>query len=82
MADSNIDIKALGEANLANNNNGDITPQKMRENLRGDVKSLRRKLVFILMHQVRKAFLLIQKLNLQETLIRQRIKLLSIDLGM
>lgn len=36
MADSNIDIKALGEANLANNNNGDITPQKMRE-LFGDM---------------------------------------------
>ena len=31
MADSNIEIKALGEANLANNNEGDITPQKMRE---------------------------------------------------
>ena len=31
MADSNIEIKALGEANMANNNEGDITPQKMRE---------------------------------------------------
>ena len=31
MANSNIEIKALGEANLADNNNGDITPLKMRE---------------------------------------------------
>lgn len=31
MANSNIEIKALGEANFADNNNGDITPLKMRE---------------------------------------------------
>lgn len=31
MASTNIEIKALGEANLADNNNGDITPFKMRE---------------------------------------------------
>lgn len=28
---TNIEIKALGEANMANNNSGDITPAKMRE---------------------------------------------------